>query len=372
MVNICNIPQKADVTIVVFSQSENHKMNECNMSCYETDVEDNVKLRVGIVGGISCFLSQLACVFVLFVIVVYKKYSFSSQRLILYVTFVVFMNVSGQLVQRMLFIYHRFDGNCDDSFAQIICQAMAFISQYSAWGILMSLSCFAVELIFGVFQYTESGFKMHIVYVGVIFVLPLFPNCIPFTVPNAYGATQWTCQIITHKSCETFTVGIVMETLLWWVPLYTTLTFAAFGYATITVKLLYDRKRYTAMIELDRNEMYKNTYDDIMYLKYLPILYMLINVLPVVSSIYDVAHPDNPCHHLWTVVAFIKGIQGGVMIILLVLDPKTRKRLTYKQLKAAFLYNVLRKEPAEDYPIITSSISDSLYQNFHTNNSATE
>ena len=366
MVNISNIHQKADVIIIVFSQNDNRKMNECNRS----DIDD-VKLSVGIVGGISCFLSQLACLFVLFIIVVYKKCSFSTQRLILYVTFVVFINVSGQFVQRMLFIiYHHIE---DGSLAQITCQAMGFVSQYSAWGILMSISCFVVELIFGVFQYTESGFKMHIVYIGVIFVLPFFPNCIPFAI-SAYGATQWTCEIVTYnKSCEKFTAGIVMETLLWWVPLYATLIFAVFGYATITLKLLYDRKRYTAMIELDRNEMYKNTYDDILYLKYIPVLYMLINMLPIVSSIYDVFNPDNPSHHLWLVVAFIKGIQGGVIIILLVLDPKTRKRLTYKQLKAAFLYNVLRKEPAEEYPIITSSISDSLHQSSYTNNnSATE
>ena len=331
-------------------------MDNCTNNC--SSVPENVRFKVGIVGIVSCSFSLLGCLFVVAIVVIYKKYVFSIQRLILYMTVSVFGNALGQLAQRIYLLHSDFS-NDDES---TTCQIAGFVSQYTVWGILLSLCCMMFELLLGVFRYIESGMRLHLVYAAIIFVLPLTVNWIPF-VAKAYGPMLWTCEIITHKCCEKYTEGIILGSVLWWVPLYATLVYMIIGYIVITAKLVYDKKRYTAMLELNRNQVYRNTYDDIMYLKYYPIIYMLINVLPIVSNIYDIFNQENPGHQLWVAVAFIKGIQGGIITVLAVLDPKTRKRLSFKNLKMAFLYNVMMKEAAEDYPIINSKISDSLHPN---------
>jgi hypothetical protein len=50
-----------------------------------------------------------------------------------------------------------------------------------------------------------------------------------------------------------------------------------------------------------------------------------------------------------------------VLALLFTLDPKTRKRLKWKDFKAAFIQNILCREPVEEYPILTGDhITDSF------------
>ena len=342
-------------------ETTNQTMNDCDNTtdCTKnTSLSHSIRMAIGTVGITSCCLSIIGCIFAVAVIVIYKKYVFSVQRLILYFTISVFINVLGQILDRATFLYE-----VDDNMSTTICKVAALTSQYTALAIVGSVCCIMFELLIGVFKYTESGMRLNIIYVIVIFVLPITVSWIPF-VNNSYGRTEWTCDIvIVNECCKMNTAGLIMTLLLWWIPLYATLFYLVIGYAIITIKLLYDRRCYTAMIELNRNQVYQNTYNDITYLKYYPILIMLINILPIVSSTYDIVYPNNPCRGLWIPAAFVKGIQGGFIATIAVLDSKTRKRLTFKELKTAFAYNILMKQVAEEYPVINSSISDSLHPN---------
>ena len=337
-------------------------MNNCDTASCTGNISEGIRIAVGAVGITSCSLSLIGCLFAAAIIIIYKKYVFSVQRILLYLTISVFINVLGQLLDRVIFLYEGGELKNQTS----ACEFAGFVSQYSSWAILGSVCCSMFELLIGVFKYTESGKRLNLVYITLIFALPIGVNWIPFTV-HGYGFKEWTCEIIIKKCCENYQQGIIMESVLWWIPLYATLFYMTVGYIAITIKLIYDKKCYTAMIELNRNRVYQNTYNDIMYLKYYPIIYMLINVLPLISDIYDVIHHEAPCQELWIPAAFIKGIQGGFITIAATLDPKTRKRLSFKELKMAFFYNVLTKQIAEEYPVINSSISDSLHPNNNKN-----
>ena len=328
-------------------------MNETCTPVY--NLTDKVRLQIGIAGLVSCCLSLLSCLFAIAVIVIYKKYVFSTQRLMLYLGISVMANVTGQMIQAILIITNRTNG--------IACEVAAFMCQSAAWSILISVTCISFELLIGIVFYKESGRRLNQFYFFAVFILPVLTNWIPL-VFKAYGHAGYSCWILTSKNnCgnDKYIPGVVLAILLWWTPLYFTILSSACIYTMILCKLSFDKKKYTAMLELNRNEVYKKTLDDVMYLRYYPIIYLTINLIPFASDIYDIIEPLKPVHWLWIAKTVIRGLQGGFLTLVVTLDPKTRKRLTPKQLRTAFVYNVLMREVVEDYPIITGNISDSLH-----------
>ena len=321
-------------------------MNETCTPVY--NLTDKVRLQIGIAGLVSCCLSLLGCIFVIAIIVIYKKYVFSTQRLMLYLGISVMVNVTGQMIQAILIINNRTDG--------IACEVVAFMCQSAASSILISVTCISFELLIGIVFYKESGRRLNQFYFFAVFILPALTNWIPL-VFKTYGFSGHSCEIVTSQC----TKGAVLQIILWWIPLYLTIMGVIIIYIIITCKLSFDKKKYTAMLELNRNEVYKKTYDDVMYLKYYPIIYLVGNLIPVISDSIDIWHPEKPVYWLWIAATVIRGLQAGFLTLIVTLDPKTRKRLTPKQLRTAFMYNVLMREVVEDYPVITGNISDSLH-----------
>ena len=324
-----------------------------NKNCNQADfISEKVKFQVGIAGLIPCCLSLLGCLFVIVILIIYKKYVFSTQRLILYLSISIFTYTFNYLIQISLIINDETEG--------IACKVVAFIALYSSLSIIMSFVFYGVELLIGIMIYKESGRRLNQLYFLAVFILPAFVCWIPFMY-QAYGYNEFECWIVDCQNNTTLISGEILRAILWWVPLYLSILFMVIVYIAIMCKLYFDKKKYTPMLELNRNEVYKNTFDDVMYLRYYPILYMIINIIPIFSHVYTSLHPNKHIPSLWIATAIINGIQGGFLTLVVTLDPKTRKRLTFKQLKAAFMYNILMRDIVEDYPIINSDVSDSLH-----------
>ena len=321
-------------------------MNESCESCEE------LRFQVGIAWAVPSSLSLLCCLFVIAILVIHKKYVFSTQRLMLYLSISVFLYTSGNLVQAVLVIRNETEG--------IACKVIAFTGHYASMSTLISISSLGLELLIGIMINKESGRRLNQLYFLAVFILPAFVCWIPFMY-QAYGYNEFNCWIVDHENNMTLISGEILRVVLWWVPLYLSILFMVIVYIAIMCKLYFDKKKYTPMLELNRNEVYKNTFDDVMYLRYYPILYMIINIIPIFSHVYTSLHPNKHITLLWIATAIIDGIQGGFLTLVVTLDPKTRKRLTFKQIKAAFMYNILMRDIVEDYPIINSDVSDSLH-----------
>ena len=97
-------------------------MNENCTPVY--NLTDKVRLQIGIAGLVSCCLSLLGCLFGIAVIVIYKKYVFSTQRLMLYLSISVFLYTSGNLVQAVLIIRNETEG--------IACKVIVFMGHYAS------------------------------------------------------------------------------------------------------------------------------------------------------------------------------------------------------------------------------------------------
>ena len=70
-----------------------------NKNCSQTDfISEKVRFQVGIAGLVPCLLSLLSCLFVIAILIIYKKYVFSTQRLILHLSISIFTYTFNYLI----------------------------------------------------------------------------------------------------------------------------------------------------------------------------------------------------------------------------------------------------------------------------------
>ena len=307
---------------------------------------------IEITGAISSFISILGCLFVIVIMVTYKKYVFSTQRFILYLTISVLLDAMVNVIDGGG--YHFLSKH------KISCEVIGFIKVYLIWSILLSLLCILIELVLHTICQRASG-PIEWVYIPVIFLLPATTTWIPF-IHGAYRRVNGECDIqtINPENCTKSTYGLVLKAFLWWIPLYLTISIGGIIYITVLCRLRHNRHKYTPLVELDREIVYQRGVQGVSHLKWYPLLYFAINLIPIVTSSLEYWKPNKTNLTLLVISTIIKGLQGSFIAIVFALDSKTRKRLKWKYFRAAFLQNVLCRENIEEYPILPTNCSDSL------------
>ena len=323
-------------------------MNNSTYSCWS---EEHLEV-IGIIEAVSSFISILSCLLVIVIIVAYKKYLFTMQRLLLYITISVLLDAISNCIMGGSYsiIY---------SSSKYYCIMLGFLVQYFASCILFSVVCMIIELLLRTVCQRESG-RIEWIYIPVIFLLPATTSWIPF-IHEAYGPVRGFCtiQTVNPEDCSSNKYGLILMSVLWWLPLYLTVFFGSIAYVVILYKLHKAKKQYTPLIEVNRKVIYKEIIQDVSYYKWYPILFAFINLIPIVNEIVDFLKPNSHILGLWIIATLVKGLQGGFIAIAIALDPKTRKRLRLKHLRAACLQNVFCQEVSEEYPVL-SEVTDSL------------
>ena len=306
---------------------------------------------VGITIAVAYSISILSSLFVLMVMVIYKKYVITTQRLILYLTITIMLDAiaNGLMGANYNLIYKN----------KAFCVTLAFLTQYFALSILLSVACAIVELALRMICRRESG-PIEWVYIPVIFLLPATISWIPF-IHDGFGLVDGFCDILTVNTvdCTRDTYGLVLKITIWWVPLYLTVIGGTIAYVTSLCILHRSKKKYTPMIESNRDIIHQRTMDDVSYFKWYPLLIIVINLIPIINTTVNFVRPQQPIISLWVITVIIKGLQGGFLAIAFTLDPKTRKRLRWRYFRAACLENVACREVSEEYPFV-SGLTDSL------------
>ena len=136
-----------------------------NKNCNQADfISEKVRFQVGIAALIPCCLSLLGCLFVIAILIIYKKYAFSTQRLIPYLSISVFTYTFNYLIQISLIVNNETEG--------IACEVVASITLYSSLSIIMSFVFYGVELLIGIMIYKESGCILNQLYFLAVFINP--------------------------------------------------------------------------------------------------------------------------------------------------------------------------------------------------------
>ena len=305
-----------------------------------------------IVAGLSAasaFISLLASCFIVFLIVLFKKWAFFSQRLVLYLAVSV-------ILESLATIIHRVDyENETTDFYVRFCQFSAFVEHNTSWMELMAVVSITLY-IFVIAVFSKRTDRFELLYLFFIFVFPLLFNWIPFTV-NAYGRAGAWCWIRNEDiyTCRPIVAGQVLQLVLWYVPLYVILVILIVLYLAILFKIhWYDPRKFKSSSYREEDaHIHEQMSKEIRSLLWYPFIYFMINLIPFINRIHGLAQPNNPSLALWILHALLFPIQGGFIALAFTLDPDTRKRLKIVHIRAAAkeLCQKNGEEHVTEYPL---------------------
>ena len=313
-------------------------------SCQSLFTEDELEI-LGISQACSSIVSLLACLLVFFVIGIFKKYTFQTQKLILYMTIAIFLLSIGYIVRGFGYQYVR-----EGAF----CTGIAFYTQYNGGCILISIMCITIEMFMhsGLFQKHNLNFDKF--YIPAIFLLPLLVDWIPF-INKAYGPTTNWCWIrnLDPETCETFVFGLVLQYALWYVPVFVGIVIGSVLYVAAYISISRQAKNYTGIADPTHQTERRQFLLDIKQYRWYPLVFLSCNGIPFAARIItDINSKSEYTIILWVFAGMIQGLQGCILALIFTLDPITRKRLKLRYITGAIKSNILNRHSVHDYPVI--------------------
>lgn len=299
-----------------------------NGSCSPYDSTSYVTVAA-VSAGLAA-LSLLLLSGVIFILILFKKWQFFNQRLILYLA------ISSILVN-IAIILHRVDyDNQTTDFYTRFCEFGGFLDEVTKLMLLMSVCSITVFISLKIF-FNKNTEKLELVYITFIFGFPLTFTWIPF-IWKSYGRAGAWCWIKSEEreTCEPYFRGQVLQYVLWFVPLYIMMFLLVVLYSLLLIRLYWKQNKWTRQPDapntLERKEM---SQQGIKSLIIYPLLYFLLNVFPFINKTYNLVKIDNPSLVLWYLDALANPSIGTMITVAYCMDPDTRKRLNLNHIRGA-------------------------------------
>lgn len=330
---------------------DGNQSNWTNTSCQT--YESGQYTPVAIVAASTGTVSVLACLAVIAVIVVFKKYNFFIQRLILYLCIAATLNSLSVMLR-----FSRLAPETPDW--HTLCVVTAFVDQTTLWSLNLAFCCLTFNMLIVVI-FNKSTKAVEMGYICFIFIFPIMFNWIPF-LQNSYGQSGAWCWIRTKnydEHCTDHMLGMYLKYALWYVPHYLLLVILLVAYVIIIINVI--RKSYNwrglystePAVLVEQQKMKELVLPIIFY----PLGFFILNLVPLVNRVYEgIAGPN---YMLWMMHAALSPLQGGYIALVYVLDKDTMRRLNLKELRA-YLFH--RETLVKDYPA-TGGFTDSFEPN---------
>ena len=278
-----------------------------------------------IIAGIDtacAIISILACLFVILLILIYKKFCIFFQRINLYITIAAAVysiaTATGASGYYPMHDQYNFNAYCIWS---------GFFYQVTAWMLVGAVCIGVADVYLRVVLYRDTH-KYELIYIGIIFGLPFITSWLPF-IESTYGQDGpwcWIRVINNDRNCSTHVYGLVLQFAIWYIPLILT----CIGVVIIYALLLHDiRKRkyqgkYDPRIEELRRVQMKVVKPYLIF----PWLFIVITVLAAANAVSGVLGKNQVyLVPLWGINAVLTPLQGGILALLFGLDAEMLQRL---------------------------------------------
>ena len=273
------------------------------------------------VSAASASVSFIACLGVIALIILFKKYLFFTQRLILYLTIAAMLDSIGYML-------HRVDYTHENEATRGFCVFIGFFGQNTSWAELLAICCITVSLFLKATKHKDIE-KLEKVYFFMIFIFPLLFNWIPF-IQQAYGEAGAWCWIrsLTEEdddTCTTFKFGVYLRFILWYIPLHTLLIILIVLCIVIIYKVSRDKLRYEGKYDPEAKRLREQRQKEVQAVIWYPLSFLLLKMAALTNRIHG-AVSDSPSLPLWYIHAIILPLQGGFIALAFTLDPETRRR----------------------------------------------
>ena len=276
-------------------------------------------------GSISLF-SLLANLFVIFLIIGYKKYVVFPQKIILYINIAAGI-YSGAIAFGAGVGYLPITIN--SSFYPY-CVLAGFFYQIAAWMFLGAIWIGVVD-IYLVVQGKDTR-KYELAYVAVIFGLPILTCWLPF-IDSSYGKAGpwcWIRPINNDANCSTHTYGLILQFAIWYIPI---------GASTIAIMIIYifilndiRRRSFIGKNKPHEDRLHKVLKREMKYFLIFPVIFFVITILSASAAISGLMGKNQvSLVPLWVINAVLTPLQGAIIAFLIGFDRDTLIRLLHNK-----------------------------------------
>ena len=296
--------------------------------------------------------SLVCCAVIIFLTILFKKYKYAIQRMVLYVC------ITGA-VNSLAIILQRVDYFIQNNATEQYCVFAGLFELYTSLVELMALACISHSLSCMIKWRKEQPHYLEAVYIVICLLLPALIVWPPF-ITQSYGKSGPWCWIRERdQACQRDITGIAFQFGLWYLPLFIVSTMVTIAYLYTIMKT---RKRtransnwrgpYNPEATSQKGQLSKTVKS---MLAYMPVFYLLVNIAALPNSIHWAA-ANEPQLFLWIIAAVFPPLRGALIALPFLFRKETRKILNRPQIKAAMTDN----NNATPYPARQSRFSDSL------------
>ena len=330
-----------------------------NGTTVENQCDEFDDLSYKILSGFRALLglaSLICCILVIMVIILFKRYQYFVQRLVMYVCIAAAINSIAIMVQKVDY----FDPNNHQSnILDRYCIFAGFFELFTSLIELISLLCITHGLYRSVIKQKPKKY-FEAIYIGLSILIPSLVCCIPF-FGESYGRTGPWCWIRERdEDCNPYHLGIILQFSLWYVPLVlVTMVVSCVSVATLyrVHKSIESRWQgpYDPEVYVHRGRLKKVVK---IMLAYLPILYLIVNLFSLPNAIYW-AIGDTPLIGLWALHAIFPPLRGALFALPYLFHTETRRQISKINILAAIKRRFNRKV-VTTYPAKQCAFTDSL------------
>ena len=298
--------------------------------CVERYDSGSLKLAAAIRASVG-FFSFVCCLGVILLIIVFKKYRFFTQRLILNLTITA-------AIHSITYTFARVNYYTPRPIRDDYCYFGGFLNHYTAAVELVSIWCITIDLIVKALS-SKNTKKLEVVYYLLTYFLPAFWFWLPLW-RQAYGTSGPWCGIRTlNPDCSPFDFGRYVQFGIWYIPLYISLTLIFLAILVVLIKVARDSQRWVGKFDPTAETKSNILKSEIRQLLWYPIIYLLINIFSFVSQIYNIANPQSASTTslaLSYLRLLTSPLRGAVIALAYALDKETRSRITKAHCRAAY------------------------------------
>ena len=322
--------------------------------CYQEYVIETTELKVqaALRSAVGLF-SFVCCASVVIVIVLFKKYKFYAQRLILYLSIVTMVHAFSYVLTRVNYYTPR---PIDDPY----CYFSGALNHYTAANGVLSVWCITLNLLTKTLC-NRSTVKAEPIFIAVIFFLPASWIWVPIWF-KAYGTAGAWCSIRSlDDDCTPFKNRTWFRFGLWYIPLYILMFVIVISMILAAIRISRSSRKWVGKWDPEVAIMQQTLKREILSLIWYPLIYLLLNTFSLIAQIYDAVNPMNPSAVLIYLRIVTSPLRGAFIALAFGLDRETRGRLRPAQCRAACLEWLpgRRDTEIEDFVMSNTSFQES-------------
>ena len=283
-----------------------------------------VRRTTGAISAISTFLIVL-------LILLLRRYAFTSQRLILYLVTASFVGSLAYTINGGGFVQ------------SVLCTIYGFFLAVAEWGVVVWVCNITVNLFWNVVVLRTSNRYFEAFYISAGIVVPLFFGAFPF-INNSYGPTGLWCWI---NESET---GQYLRFLTWYIPIWIITPGLFVIFLIVIIKLSYEVRRwdpYNPASERYRELIRREIKPLILY----PLVFLLLNIFPSINRIQNAVAPNYPIFPLYLLQAISGPFLGLGCTIVFVMNRETLRELRWHNFRQTLLTRFQRQRKVTKYGV---------------------